>query len=212
MSHGRLGHNLYLRHACRPLAVTCADAVAACVAAAYYKHVLATCRNTFVFAKGLSGQNAVLLREHFHCEVYAFQPASFDFQVARLRCAYAHAVCVEPLRQVGEVDFGRGFETYAFGTHYVKTAVDDWLMQFEIRYSEPQQPAYVFLFFEYGNVVSHAVQPVCGGQPGGARPYYGHLHSVARIIVRLHVSLAKGSLGYGGFVFAYRYGSVHAQF
>ena len=64
------------------LTVGGADAIAAGVAAAYHKHILALGGDPFFLAKLHPCQHAVLLREEFEGKVYALKGAAWGLKVA----------------------------------------------------------------------------------------------------------------------------------
>ena len=104
-----------------------------------------------------------MLGQHFQCEVYAFEVAPRDVEVARLRCPGADAVGIETFRQVFHVDGRIRLEGDAFGCHDVHATVYDGLVEFEVRDTEAQQPSHIFVLFKHSHFISHAVQLVgCG--------------------------------------------------
>ena len=179
-----------------------ADAVAARVAAADDQHVLAAGGDALFRVERLSGQYAVLLRQHLHGEVDAREVASGDGEVACLRRAGADGVGVEAFGQAGEVYLAAGLERDALGLHDAQAAVDDVLAQLEVRYAVAQQSARLLVAFEDGHFVATAVQLVGGGQSGGARTDDGHAAPVAFVLLRPDVSFAEGGFDDGGLVLA----------
>ena len=132
----RFRHDFDLRDTGRTLSVACTDAVASRVAATDDQHVFAFGVYAFFLAECLSGQDAVLLGEHFQCEVYAFEVASRDVEVACLRCPGTDAVGIETFRQVFHVDGRIRLEGDTFGCHDVHATVYDGLVEFEVRDAE----------------------------------------------------------------------------
>ena len=163
MPYRRFRHDFDLRDTGRTLSVACTDAVASRVAATDDQHVFAFGVYAFFLAECLSAQDAVLLGQRFQCEVYAFEVAPRDIEVACLWGSRADAVSVEAFRQVFHVDGSARLEGDAFGFHDFRPAVDDGLVEFEVRDAETQQPAHIFVLFKYRHFISHAVQLVgCG--------------------------------------------------
>ena len=112
-SHGRFGHDFDLHHGSCALAVSRADAVGACVAAADDEDMFPVGSDSFFVFELFSRQHFVLLREIVECEVNAGEFASRDVKVARRRCACAETPGVKAFGEFFRVDGGGGDEADA---------------------------------------------------------------------------------------------------
>ena len=150
-----------------------ADAVAAGVAAADDGDDLVLGREGLAARHGVPGVQAVLLGEEFHGEVDALQLAAGHHEVARLAGPHGQADGVEASAQVagGDVlaDVHAGLELHALGRHLGQAAVEDVLVQLEVRDAVPQQPADAVVLLEDRHVVAGAGELLRRGQAGRAR-------------------------------------------
>ena len=72
-----------------------ADAVGTGVATADDQHILVLSVDKLVFLDLLAGQHTVLLGQHLEGEIHTLEVASWDLEVACLRCSGAHHNGVE---------------------------------------------------------------------------------------------------------------------
>ena len=158
MANGRFGHDFYLAYADSSLTVGCSDTIASRISTADDKYFLVFSRDTFFIAECLSGQYPVLLCQHFHSEMYAFQFASRYVQVAGFRCSGADGIGIKPFGQVRQIDFCISLEADTFVFHDFQATVDNRFMQLEVRNTEAKQSANVFGLFENCYIVSSMIQ------------------------------------------------------
>ena len=73
------------------------DAVGAGIAAADDQHILAPGGDAFVLRELDAGEDTVLLRQEFECEMHPFQVTSWDIEIACLRGTGGHHYGIESL-------------------------------------------------------------------------------------------------------------------
>ena len=61
-------------------------------------------------------------------------------------------------------------------------------------------PSCCFVLLEYGDVIAHVVEAVCGGKAGRTAAYDSHMLAVALRTVDSDIPLKIGTLGNGAFV------------
>ena len=144
--------------------------------------------------------------------MYALQLASGYVQVTCLRRSGAHTIGIEAFRQFLNVNRSADAELHAFGLHYVHTAVDDRFVELEVRYSEAQQSADIFVFLEHCHLVAHGVKSVGSGKSRRTGSHDGHFLAVALVGLGLHIALSESRFYYGGLIFAYSHRRVDGQF
>jgi len=119
-----------------------AQAIRSGVASADDHNVFASREYLGVRVQLVSQASAVLLRQELHCEMNAFELASWNPQVARLLASACENDCVELLAQffeghvVANVDVG--LETNTFLEHLSEAAIKDVALKFEVRNAVPE--------------------------------------------------------------------------
>ena len=190
-----------------------ANAVAAGVAAANYKHLFALGGYEVFLVKSLTHKDSRLLRKDFEGEVNALQFATFDFQIPCLRSACCNDVSVKSCGEIVDINILIINELDALLLHQRDAAVDDILGEFEIGDAKPQQSARSLVFLIDRNVKALLVQLIGGRKTRRTRTNYKHLLAVACISLRRDVTLHKSALDDCALVFAasYRFGNCEVQ-
>lgn len=113
----------------------------------------------------------------------AFEIPAFHLQISRrLRAHCQHdgreiskklgridrtfAVVPNSVRMIFDADRSRAAELHAFVFHLCNTAIDQTLVQLEVRNAVAQQAAGAFVLFKHRDGVSHSSQLLCTSQPG----------------------------------------------
>ena len=200
-------HDFYLRHAAASLTVRGADAVAACVAAAYHQDILSLGCDALLVSELDACQHAVLLRQQLKGKMNAPQLAPGSLEVACRRGARGNDVGIKRLVElrsaVGKNHILTISERYAFGLENVHSPVDDGFVEFEIGYSVAQKASCGFVLLVNRHAVAHQVEVAGSRQASRSGTHDSHALAVSPDVgARLYVCLAESSLGDGCFVLA----------
>ena len=184
-----------------PLPERRADAVAARVAAADDHDVLALGRDPGGRRRGrIAGHEPVLLGQEVHGEVDVVEGGTRNAQASRLARPHRQQDRVEVPPQVarGEIlpHHDAGLELHPFRVELAQAAIDDPLLQLEVRDPVAEQAADPVVLLEDHDVVSDPGQLLGGGQTGRARAHDRHpLAGPQRRRPGLHPTLCKRALG-----------------
>ena len=117
---------------------------------------------------------AILERQVLHREVHARKVASRHRKIARLPRAGGQQDSVpfgsQPIDRQVASDIDSASERHAFRFQNREPAVQDPLLHLELGDAVAQQPADSIGFLEHGHRMSHAIELVGRGQPGGTGP------------------------------------------
>ncbi len=120
----------------------------------------------------------VLLRQKVHRKMDPFQLASRDVEIAGLLGSAGEHNRIEVTSQIFDgnifAHLGAGHEFHALGGHLFQAAIDEVLLQLELRNAIAQQTADAVRFFVNGDGVSRAAKLLGRGQSRGSRTYDGH--------------------------------------
>ena len=199
----RLGHNLNLCDALASLTMGCADAVGPRVTTADDEDVLVLGCDAFFFREFHTGEYSVLLREKFEGEMDAFQFTTRRLEVTGCRGACGEDDGIVFLCQFcNRLDVLAVDEVNAFLLHDTDTAVDDALVQLEVRDAVAQQSASRFVLLEHSHLVTFVVELVGSSKTCRTTAHDGHFLAVASGMFNGYISFLIGTFGDGGFVFA----------
>ena len=140
------------------------DTVGTRITTTDYQHLLALAVNQFVLRELHTGKDTVLLRKQFEGEINTLQLSSRNFQVAGCRCTGRYHVGIEAFWQLGNINLLIVFEFDALFFEKTKTAVDDALVEFEVRNTVTQQTTGILTCLEDRYLISHVVQLVGSNQ------------------------------------------------
>ena len=140
--------------------MSCAEAIGAGVTASDNDDALAGRQNFRFRGDGVAEVAMVLLRQEIHGKMDPFQLASGDVEIARLLCASGKHNRIEVMPQILDGDIfahlRAGNEFHALGGHLFQAAIDEVLLQLELRNAIAQQAADAVRFFVDGDGVSGA--------------------------------------------------------
>src|SRR3954468_19280547 len=131
--------------------MTRTQAICASIATSNDHDVLARGQNFTCGIDGIAVAALVLLRQEFHCKVNSLQFAPWNLQIARLFRTSGKHDGIEVTSQLlnGDVasDLGIRDELHAFGGHLLDAAIDDVLLELELRDPVAKQTANTIGFF-----------------------------------------------------------------
>lgn len=146
-----------------------ADAVRACIAAADDEHILARRGNGDGFINGVAFAAMILLRQELHGEVNAFKLAAGNLEVARLLGATAEqdgvVVLGERFNRDVHADVRVGEERDAFRLHLLDAAINDMLLELEVRNTVTKQSADAVILLVDRDGVTRAAKLLRSGEP-----------------------------------------------
>ena len=109
---------------------------------------------------------------------------------------------IKPSLLRGELEGGAMAKLDAFLLHQMNAAVDDGLVEFEIRYTIAEQATSRLVLLEDSNRITHSVEGIGCSKSGRTRSNNGHLLAIPYRCYRLDISLAEGCLNDGTLVLA----------
>ncbi len=162
--------------------------------------ILALAVNKLILRELHTCQDAVLLREEFEGEIYAFEFSSRNLQITSSRSTRRYHVGIEALWQLGDIYILIILKLDALFLQQVETAVDDALVELEVWNTVAQQAAGVLTCLEDSYLISLVVQLVGSNQSRrtGTDDSYGL--AIALRNLYMYIVLREGMLHDGALI------------
>ena len=181
----RLRHNLNLSHALATLTMGSTNTVRTSITTTNHQHILAFGSNAIVLAELHASQHTVLLRQHLEGEVNTLQLSAWGLEISccwgSSRNDYGIEIGCKRCRISNILVI---FKLYSLLLQQLDAAVDDGLVELEVRDTIAQEPACGLVLLEDRNAVAHQVKVVGSSESGGSCTDDSHL-----LAITLDVSL-----------------------
>ena len=170
------------------------DTVGTSITTTDYQHILALAGNQFVLRELHTGEDTVLLRKKFQGKINALQLSSRNLQVAcRWRTGRYH-IGIEAFWQFSYIYLLIVSELDALLFEKTKTAVDDALVEFEVRNTITQETTSILTCLEYCYLISLMVQLVGSYQSRRTSTDDSHRLAITLRNLNMYIILREGVL------------------
>ena len=189
-----LRHDLNLSYTLATLTMSRTDTVGTCITTTDNQDILALAVDQFILRELHAGKDSVLLREEFEGEINTLQFSSWNLQVAGCRSTRRYHVGIKALWQLGDIYLLIVFELDALLFEKTKTAVDDALVEFEVRNTITQQTTGILTRLEYCYLISLMVQLVGSYQSRRTGTDDSHGLAITLRNLNMYIILREGVL------------------
>ena len=184
LPYGWLRHDFDLLHAAGTLPNAGPDTVGTRVAAPDDQHPATSCRHTVCRVYEIAVEQGVLLRQLLESKVNTCRLTAGQGEVARRGRTGAEHPSVKLFRELLRTDLNAHFEVHSLGLEQTDAAVDNGLVELEVRNAVAQQATGTSLTVEHRDRMAQRVEPTGDGKSRRSRTDDSHTTPRASRIAR----------------------------